>query len=381
MDTEPKGGSGMIGRYKLLKEIGRGGMGRVFKAVTPTGKVVAIKTLAPHLIDQQVERARFHREADIAINLDHPNLVRAIEVGEADGQFYFVMEYVAGASLARRIKRHGKFVETEAVRIIVAVARALHKAHQLGLVHRDVKPANILLGNDGTVKLADLGLAKKLDEDLDLTQPDKGLGTPLFMAPEQLRDAKHADVRCDIYSLGQTLYTLVTGEYPFRGAGVVETFLRKTNGTFTPAEQITPELGADTARTIALAMSSSPDERPQSAREFVDILLGRTRESTPPDQPPVPKTAVDTGVIFTAQVGPPGDAVPSVRANAPKPVVREPAARPVTPAIPQRSPCLAVREEFDRIDFIQFDQRALIQLAVVAGVGALLLLVLLKLFF
>src|SRR5262249_35113157 len=140
-----------------------------------------------------------------------------------------VMEFVNGESLGDRVERAGPLPEAEGIKFITQVALGLQKAHAQGLIHRDVKPDNILIDQNGQAKLTDLGLVKGTEADLNLTRTGRGLGTPHFMAPEQFRNAKHADVRCDVYSLGATLYQLVTGTIPFDGCGPVDCWVKKLN--------------------------------------------------------------------------------------------------------------------------------------------------------
>lgn len=266
-----------IGGYQLLGLLGKGGMGTVYRARTAAGKIVAVKILAPHLTDNDVLRTRFYLEAKLAMSLDHPNIVRAIDVGEDQSRHFLVMEYIDGETLSRRIHREGAIAEEEALRIAAAVARALEKAHRESLVHRDVKPDNILLTKDGHVKLTDLGLAKKAEIDLDLTRTGRGLGTPHFMAPEQFRDAKNVDFRSDLYSLGATLYVMVTGEVPFRGDGPLDTFIKKSKNLFVPVEQLCPNLGKRAIKTIHACMSGDPQSRPTNAAAVADYLEGKVK--------------------------------------------------------------------------------------------------------
>lgn len=258
-------------------------MGAVYKARAADGTVVAIKLLAGELNENEVQLRRFYQEAEIAMRLDHPNMVRALAVGEDHGRHYFAMEYVDGVSLGTRLKREGYLKEKDAVRIIIDVARALHKAHKEGLVHRDVKPDNILLTSDNTAKLADMGLVKQLESDLNLTRTGRGLGTPHFMAPEQFRDAKNADARCDVYSLGATLYMMVTGQLPFKGNGPLETFMKKSSNSYTAPEELNPRLSDKTVAAIKMAMDAEPGNRPASAKEFAEILVGHTKPRLPDD--------------------------------------------------------------------------------------------------
>src|SRR5262249_19227503 len=145
-----------------------------------------------------------------------------------------------------------------------------------GLVHRDVKPDNILLTAMGEVKLADLGLVKEMETDLNLTRTGRGLGTPHFMAPEQFRNAKNADARCDIYSLAATLYMTVTGEMPFKSCGPLDAWMKKINNELTPLRQLVPELSERLDWAVRRAMSADPEHRPQTCREFLEDLNGHT---------------------------------------------------------------------------------------------------------
>ncbi|MGL5097158.1 MAG: serine/threonine-protein kinase [Planctomycetia bacterium] len=287
----------IIGGYELLGLIGKGGMGSVYKAKSPAGEFCAVKVLAPHLTHNEVQLKRFYQEARLAMRLDHPNLVRALDVGEDRGHHFFAMELIDGESVGDRLKRTGRLFEKEANHIIMSVARALHKAHNEGLVHRDVKPDNILITRDRQVKLADMGLAKELNADLNLTKTGRGLGTPHFMAPEQFRNAKNADARCDVYSLGATLYMMLTGELPFRGASPLDTFMKKSSNDYVPVEELNPTLSPSTIAAVRFAMDPDPDLRPESCRAFVELLNGK---SEPPNSGPVP-VAIQAAALAAIQ--------------------------------------------------------------------------------
>ena len=223
-----------IGDYDVIAKIAEGGMGAVFKARSRlTGEIVAIKVLPPATAKNPVLIKRFEQEYKAAAAMEHPHVVRAIDFCGTGPSPFLVMEYVDGESLGARIEREGAMLEDQAIRIIAQVCQGLHKAHKQKLIHRDVKPDNILLTADGTAKLTDLGLVKDADNELNLTKTGRGLGTPNYMAPEQFRDAKNADVRCDVYSLGATLYTLVTGEVPFGKVGPLDCWLRKQRNELT----------------------------------------------------------------------------------------------------------------------------------------------------
>ncbi len=180
-----------VGNYDLLEKIAEGGMGAIWKGRNrTTGETVAVKIMPSNMASNPILLKRFEQEFRAASRLDHPNIVRAIDYGESGNTPYLVMEFVEGESLGARIERDGAIPEMEAIRIIAQVAQGLHRAHKQNLVHRDVKPDNVLVTPEGTAKLADLGLVKETDADLNLTKTGRGLGTPHFMAPEQFRNAK-----------------------------------------------------------------------------------------------------------------------------------------------------------------------------------------------
>jgi serine/threonine protein kinase len=266
-----------VGPYDLLEKVAEGGMGAIYRGRhRETGQVVAVKIMPAHMASNPVLLKRFEQEFRAASRLDHPHIVRALDYGEAAGAPYLVMEFVEGESLGQKLERQGRMNEAEAVRLIAQVAQGLHKAHKQGLVHRDVKPDNILVAPDGTAKLADLGLVKETDTDLNLTKTGRGLGTPHFMAPEQFRNAKGADARCDIYSLGATLYQMVTGELPFRSGGPLDAWMKKINHELTHPRQLVPGLSRQVEKAILRAMSPEPADRPASCREFIEELTGRS---------------------------------------------------------------------------------------------------------
>jgi serine/threonine protein kinase len=272
-----------VGPYELVQKIAEGGMGTVYKAQHRTsGQIVAIKVVPPHLMKNQVLMKRFEQEYIAAKAIDHANIVRAIEYGVEDCSPYLVMEYVDGESLGQKLEHMRRIPEADAVRIIAQVAQGLHKAHKMGLVHRDVKPDNILINAEGQAKLTDLGLVKELDTDLNLTRTGRGLGTPHFMAPEQFRNAKNADLRCDIYSLAATLYQMVTGELPFKGCGPLDAWMKKIHNDLAPPRQIVPTLSERVDWAIRRAMSPDPNQRPADCREFIEDLTGHSTRRLPP---------------------------------------------------------------------------------------------------
>jgi serine/threonine protein kinase len=278
LDTEKS-----VGNYDLLEKIAEGGMGAIYRGRhRETGQIVAIKIMAPHLAQNPLLLKRFEQEFRAASRLDHPNIVRAIDYSDNDNNMpYLVMEFVEGESLGQKLEREGRMSEGDAIRVIAQVAQGLHRAHKQNLVHRDVKPDNILVTPDGIAKLADLGLVKETETDLNLTRTGRGLGTPHFMAPEQFRNAKNADIRCDIYSLGATLYQMVTGELPFRSNGPLDAWMKKIHNELTPPRQLAPTLTERLDWAIRRAMSADPEKRPVSCREFIEDLTGKSTRRLP----------------------------------------------------------------------------------------------------
>src|SRR2546430_13570193 len=252
--TVTKISSAKIGEYQLLKKLGSGGAGTVYLAKDPRNdRLVAIKVAPPAVVTNPVMRLRFARECQLTQKLVHPNVVRVLDYGLEGFRAYMVMEHIDGHSLGDRIAAAGPLPEAEALRIIHQVGQALHWAHQQNLIHRDIKPDNILVTADGHAKLADLGLAKQLDDDLDLTKANVCLGTPNFMAPEQFEDPRCADVRSDVYSLGATLYMMVTGALPFSAPSsptVPAIYEQQLANQLVPPRQLAPALSPSVEAAI-----------------------------------------------------------------------------------------------------------------------------------
>jgi serine/threonine protein kinase len=271
-----------VGDYDLLDKVAEGGMGAIFRGRRrQTGEIVAVKIMPPHTATNSTLLKRFEQEFNAARRLDHPNIVRALDFNNSPPTPYLVMEFVDGESLGQKLERDGKMPEPEAIRLIAQVAQGLHRAHKLNLVHRDVKPDNILITTQGVAKLADLGLVKETDTDLNLTKTGRGLGTPHFMAPEQFRNAKNADIRCDIYSLGATLYQMVTGQLPFKSNGPLDAWMKKVQNELTAPRELAPEISERTNWAILRAMSPDREQRPMSCREFVEDLTGHSTRRVP----------------------------------------------------------------------------------------------------
>jgi serine/threonine-protein kinase len=205
-----------LGGYELLSKLGKGGMGTVYKArQTSMDRIIALKILPPRLSRDEKFVERFLREARSAGKLSHSNIVSGFDVGEAEGYHYFAMEYVEGETLLELLKREGSLDEPQTVEIAIQITKGLAHAHAHGLVHRDIKPGNVIIAKDGTVKLCDLGLARSTEEDQSLTAIGTALGTPHYISPEQIEGQTHIDGRVDLYALGATLYHMVAGAPPF----------------------------------------------------------------------------------------------------------------------------------------------------------------------
>jgi serine/threonine protein kinase len=287
-----------LGEYELLEEIAEGGMGTVYRARSSrTGDQVAIKILRAKVAANPVLRQRFEQEFRVASRLDHPNIVRSLGFGQSASGPYLVMELAEGESLGDRVTREGPLPPAEAVPIILQVARALDYAHHEGVIHRDVKPHNIMIAPSGAARLTDFGLVKQLLEGMDLTVPGRGLGTPNFIAPEQLANAKAIDRRCDVYGLGATLYTAVTGQCPFAAPTLVQVLKKKTRNELILPRQVVPAISQRLEKIILQAMHPDCGQRYGSCAELFRALSERgvAEASAAPAIKPGPRQAPRPG--------------------------------------------------------------------------------------
>ena len=258
-----------LAHYRVLRKLGVGGMGGVYLADEPAlGRQVALKILKPALARDTNYVRRFQQEAQAVARFTHPHIVGVHFIGRTGKIVFFAMEYVEGETLSDRLRRDGKFAVSDALTFGRQVAEGLAYAHEMGIIHRDIKPANLFLTPKGALKIGDFGLAKKQDDDLSLTQTGSVLGSPHYMSPEQ-STARTVDHRSDIYSLGATLYHLVSGKPPYEGDSPVEVFTRHMQDEIEPIEHLPPQTRERFHSLISRMMAKSPDDRFQSCREVV----------------------------------------------------------------------------------------------------------------
>jgi predicted Ser/Thr protein kinase len=259
--------------YEVLREIARGGMGIVYEArQTSLNRPVAVKIILHGALAGAAEKRRFIAEATAAAKLKHPNIVVIHEVGECAGQPYFSMEYVAGESLSR-IARRQLPTPQQAAHYVAEVARAVQFAHDNGVLHRDIKPSNVLVDESGRVRVMDFGLAKQIDADEQLTATGQLLGTPSYMAPEQISgSAGEIGPGCDVYGLGALLYELLTGQPPFRGANQVETLLAALESEPEPPRRLKPAAPRALEMIALKCLEKDPSNRYAAARDIAADL-------------------------------------------------------------------------------------------------------------
>jgi serine/threonine protein kinase len=261
-----------IASYRLLELVGKGGMGEVFRCSRVDGEILAIKVMSSDLVSNEVMLKRFERECALAMRLSHPNIVRGVEFGVDQGRPYLVMEYVDGKTLTALVRERGPLPEHAVVRLAGQIAAALDMAHGEGLIHRDVKPDNILINAAGDAKLADLGLAKDLNVEVALTRPGSHLGTMAYMAPEQYGEADTVDARCDVYGLAATLYYALTGRPPFPDKRNLTALEKKLCNDFPAPRALVPTVSECVNAALCLALDAKPELRPVRCGELVDMM-------------------------------------------------------------------------------------------------------------
>jgi serine/threonine protein kinase len=273
-----RGANLILGKYILLELLGEGGMGRVYKARdSRLDREVALKVIRKDkLTDEQTIR-RFHREIQAVSHLNHPNVVLALDADEWHNIHFCAMEYVDGTDLTRMVKTRGPLPQQEACEYVRQVALGLQHAHERGMVHRDVKPSNVMVTSGGQVKLLDMGLALlnergKVGENR-LTQVGFVIGTPDFLAPEQAQDPSTVDIRADIYSLGCTLYFLLTGRPPYEGTNATEKLIKHVTDPIPSIRAYRPDLSPSLDALVQWMMAKRPEERPQTPIQAAVALL------------------------------------------------------------------------------------------------------------
>jgi len=263
-----------LGQFQLVEKIGEGGMGAVYRGIQVSlNRPVAVKLLPESLAKNKSFVERFHREARAAAALNHPNIIQVFDAGEQDGTHYFAMELVDGETAAAKVERNGPMPESEAVAVAMSVAAALHHAWtKAKLIHRDIKPENLIITSDGMVKVCDLGLAKSAGQDSHLTVSGTMMGTPHFIAPEQARGEPNVDTRADIYSLGASLYFLLTGKPPFQADSSMAVMYMHVNDPLPDPRTLNPKLSDGVARALKKMTAKEPADRYPDMLELYNDL-------------------------------------------------------------------------------------------------------------
>jgi serine/threonine protein kinase len=271
---ESKAAAHQIPGYKILGKLGAGAMAVVYKAKQLSlNRTVAIKVLPKRFSGNPEYVERFFKEGQAAGKLNHNNIVQAFDVGEAGGYHYFVMEYVEGKTLYDDLSTGKVFKEDEALDIVIQVAHALNHAHSCGLIHRDVKPKNIMINPAGVVKLADMGLARETaDIEAAQTEAGKAYGTPYYISPEQIRGEIDIDGRADIYGLGATLYHMVTGRVPFMAEDPSDVMRKHLREELIPPDHINTLLSAGISEVIEVMMAKHKEDRYNNVEELLTDL-------------------------------------------------------------------------------------------------------------
>src|SRR6266540_984322 len=285
----------MLGPYRIINQIGRGGMANVYKAYQPSvDRYVAIKVLPTQLAESKEFATRFHQEARIIAMLEHPHILPVFDYGESDGVAYFVMRYLEAGTLRDKMEAKRPLPLNEIDRIFTQLAEALSYAHAHGVVHRDLKPANALIDSYGNIFLTDFGIAKLLESASPrLTQTDAIMGTPAYISPEQAQ-GQPVDQRSDIYSLGIILYEMVTGSVPFVADTPLAVLFKHITDPLPLPSKVKPDIPESIEKVILKALAKNPQDRFATASDFVEAWknaleqaksVRTTRETVPPLNP------------------------------------------------------------------------------------------------
>lgn len=322
------------GRYRVEGRLGVGGMSTVLLALDERlERHVAVKLLAEHLADDPTFVSRFRREALAAARLVHPNIVQVFDSGfdEVAHQHFIVMEYVPGLSCAEILRDRGHLDVEQAVDIVAQACRGLDYAHRNGVVHRDVKPGNLLVSESGVVKLADFGIARATGQS-SITQVGSVLGTAAYLSPEQAR-GEEAGPQADLYSLGVVAYQLLSGRLPYEASSLAELALKQQRESPIPLQRINPHVQTTLSEAVALSISVVPEERPRTAIELSELIVDGSHGISPwSDEAPTRHFGMNTAATRV---------IPARERDYPTQetmVVRQPPSRPPAPRTPRTVP-------------------------------------------
>ena len=354
-----------LNQYQILDRLGRGRMAGVFKAVHSSGQIVAIKVLPPSRAKEAEMLGRFKREAQLAMKLKHPNVVRAFQTGKARGLNFLVMEYLEGETLEETLQRRKALPNLEAVRLIHQAFMGLQHIHEMNMVHRDLKPANLMLiyppaksevDNTlrATIKILDIGLGREFfDEDeqnhnADLTTEGTILGTPEYLAPEQARDSRKIDIRADIYSLGCVLFHMLTGQPPFPDKNLLKQMVRHATETPRALKEFNPAIPDGLQQIMNMMLAKQPAQRyetPEHAAKALQAFLQGDTEPARRDDAPAMKNYLSwlEAMPESVEVEMPAGAIPiavavPVTGKAPMAALAKPGASAVPVAVPAKVP-------------------------------------------
>lgn len=282
-EVEEQRAGQQIPGYVILAKLGSGAMATVYKArQLSLDRLVAIKILPQRYMNNQQFIERFYAEGKAAAKLNHPNIVQAIDVNKAGDYHYFVMEYVEGHTVFDDITKKGRYGEAEALQVILQIARALLHAHKAGFIHRDVKPKNIMITPSGEAKLADMGLARAVsDREAADAEAGKAYGTPYYISPEQIRGEVNVDFRADIYSLGATLYHMITGRVPFEGSNPSAVMHKHLKAELVPPDHLNAKLSSGICEIIEVCMAKDPKQRYGSTSDLLEDLAAVAKGEPP----------------------------------------------------------------------------------------------------
>ncbi len=285
-----------IGPYELIRKLGEGGMGAVYQAKdTRNDEIVALKVLPRSRAKDKIFLQRFEQEARAAFELDHPNIVHGLDVGQADGYHFLVMEFVQGSDVYTLLEQKGRLSEKEALQILEQIAAALGHINEERLVHRDIKPENIIVTEQGVAKLADMGLA--VDSEIQgrrrITQAGIAMGTPFYLSPEQIEGKSEADIRSDIYALGTTIYEALTGRPPFEGETPAVVMMKHLNEQVPSPHEIDHAISVNFCHMLERMMAKDPAERYQTPQELLaDVQRVKQGQVPQGKRPPSGRSSV-----------------------------------------------------------------------------------------